>query len=123
VLRILVVEDSPTNLALIRKILRRMNYEVIEAVNGVEALRMTEQQNPDIIVMDLHLPDVSGLELTQQIKNQVHSKHIPIIAVTADIHARKEFRSVGGDAYLNKPVRKAPLLRAIRQLVATSGSY
>lgn len=80
---ILVVEDNPLNMELIRDILRAYGYRVSEAKNGYECRDWLQEQMPDLILMDLQLPGIDGLTLTQQIKQDERLKKIPVIALTA----------------------------------------
>ena len=81
--RILVVEDQPDNRQIMHDLLVNAGYEVIEAVTGNEALSVAEAERPDLIVMDIQLPKLDGLEATRRIKANPAIRHIPVIAVTS----------------------------------------
>jgi two-component system cell cycle response regulator DivK len=118
--RILCVEDNPQNMRLVRKILKSQGYEVIEAEDGFSGLNMAETQNPDLILMDVNLPDIDGLEVTRRIKAQDHLKPIPIVALTANAMFGDEERCLeaGCDGYIAKPVSKHKLLSNLKNYLS-----
>jgi two-component system, cell cycle response regulator DivK len=111
---ILIVEDDALSMRLFRDVQRVHGYRVLQSSRGIEALRLARQHRPDIILMDIQLPDVSGLEVVRWIKEDERLSAIPIVAVTASAMKEDKARMLGGgcDAYLAKPV-------PLRQLVAT----
>jgi two-component system, cell cycle response regulator DivK len=118
--RILCVEDNPQNMRLVRKILRHEGYEVLEAEDGASGLALTEAEKPDLILMDVNLPDIDGLEVTKLIKAQAHLVHIPIIALTANAMYGDEERclAAGCDGYIAKPVSKEKLLSSVEDYLS-----
>jgi len=106
-IKILVAEDNPQNMRLIEMILRRGGYELLKAVNGDEALNMAMEEHPDLVIMDMGLPKISGLEVTRTLRRMPSFDDVSILAVTA--HAMKgdedKFIKAGCDSYLSKPVR------------------
>ena len=116
--KILCIEDSPVNVEIICAILERLGYEITVASEGYSAIALAKTLNPDLILMDLHLPGIDGIETTRLIKSNEQLSHIPIIAITADIYARNNFLEAGGDVYVTKPIRSGSLLRAIEQASA-----
>ena len=117
--RILVVEDEDDNRRILRDLLVNAGYEVIEAVTGEAGVTMAESQSPDLILMDIRLPQLDGFEATRRIKAKVLLKHIPIIAVTSHAMSDDNTRAleVGCDAYFSKPVSPRKLLAKIREYV------
>ncbi|MCB9451015.1 MAG: response regulator [Anaerolineaceae bacterium] len=115
--RILYVEDNPQNMRLVRKILRSAGYEVLEATEGLVGVSVAAREVPDLILMDINLPDITGLEATTRLKASPRLSWIPVIAVTANaMHGdRENCLAAGCDGYLSKPVMKNELL----QIVAT----
>lgn len=103
--KILLVEDNPVNMRLIKLTLKNENYEFLEAVNGEEALTMAESQTPDLIVLDIQIPKVDGYEVARRLKKTPQTQSIPIIALTA--HAMKgdeeKIINAGCDMYVSKP--------------------
>lgn len=116
--RILCVEDNPQNMRLVRKLLRR-NYTVLEAEDGLTGLRIAEEELPDLILMDINLPDIDGTEVTRRIKAQDHLAHIPIIALTANAMYGDEekYIAAGCDGYIAKPVMRANLYSTIEKFL------
>jgi len=112
---ILYVEDNPQNMRLVRKMLRIGGYDMIEAVNGITGVAVAVREKPDLILMDINLPDIDGLEATVRIKERTDLRHIPIIALTANaMHGdRERFIEAGCDGYLAKPVTKNELLNTV----------
>lgn len=113
--KILYVEDNPQNMRLVRKILVAAGYEVIEAINGLSGIAAAETEKPDLILMDVNLPDINGLEATTRLKANPPVASIPIIALTANaMHGdRENCLAAGCDGYLAKPVMKNELLNTV----------
>lgn len=117
--KILIVEDDPRSLKMIRMTLRPYGYSLLEATDGEEALKVARSDKPDLIIMDLRLPKVSGLEVTRQLRQMSDFSHIAIIAITA--YAMKGDKekaiSAGCDAYLAKPINTRELPRLITEML------
>jgi two-component system cell cycle response regulator len=113
--RILVVDDNPTNLKLVMFLLSSSSYEVRTASDARHALEVLESFRPDLILMDLQLPDIDGLELTRRLKADPRMKETAIIAVTA--YAMKgdeeKARAAGVDGYVCKPIQKDHFRRVV----------
>ena len=120
---ILVVEDQEDNRAILRDLLTSVGYEIFEAVNGEEGVRMAAAHQPDLILMDIQLPVIDGYEATRRIKAQESLRAIPIIAVTSYALSGDEekARSAGCDAYVTKPFSAYGLLSVIRAHLRTRG--
>lgn len=114
--RILVVEDNELNMKLLNDVLEAHGYAVMSTSRGVIALEWARQYRPDLILMDLQLPDLSGLDVTRQLKADPETHGIPIIAVTAFAMAGDEKKALdhGCDAYVAKPI----VLREFLSLIA-----
>ena len=112
---ILYVEDNPQNMRLVRKMLKGAGHEMIEAPDGICGLEMAQQQLPDLILMDINLPDIDGIEVTQRIKANPELASIPVIALTANamVGDREAFLEAGCDGYLAKPVSRRELTNAV----------
>ncbi len=104
--RVLIVEDNIDNFELVRFLLQRTDYEALWARSGREALTMVRENRPDLILMDLSLPEMDGWTATERIKSDPETKHIPVIALTAHTLPgdRKRALDVGCDGYLSKPM-------------------
>ena len=113
--KILVVEDNEMNRDMLSRRLARRNFEVIHAVTGQEAIDMALSALPDLILMDLSLPDVDGWEATRAIKSQAATMAIPVIALTAHAMSgdREKAMEAGADDYDTKPVEFTRLLQKI----------
>jgi two-component system, cell cycle response regulator DivK len=117
--KILVVEDNAANLYLIRFILQKAGYHVIEAVNGEEGLKKAGLELPDLILMDMQLPVMNGYEATAKIKADKKTRNIPVFALTAYAMSGDEEKSLqaGCDAYLKKPVDPENIVQKIETLL------
>jgi two-component system, cell cycle response regulator DivK len=120
--RILYVEDNPQNMRLVRKFLAMAGYEMLEAINGLSGLAVAAKEHPDLILMDVNLPDIDGLEATSRLKADADLAYIPVVALTANaMHGDKErCIAAGCDGYIPKPVTKSELLNTIAALLASA---
>ena len=123
--RILLVEDNEMNRDMLSRRLERKGYEVILAVDGAQGVDMARTQAPDVILMDMSLPVLDGWEATRQLKGDIATTNIPVIALTA--HAmegdQEKAREAGCDDYDTKPVDLARLLEKIdKQLTRKGGA-
>ena len=114
--RILVVEDLEMNRKVVRIVLKAKGYEVLEAIDAEEALTMLQDGLPDLILMDIGLPGISGDELTRLIKANAEWCHVPIIALTAAAMKweQERFRDAGCDDYISKPVDTHALVDLVK---------
>lgn len=119
---ILLVEDTEDNRQMMRKLLEMSGYRVVEATNGQEAVQVTSDERPELILMDLSLPIIDGLAATRLIRNLPDGDHLPIVAVsahdTADFHA--EALAAGCNAYITKPINYPELEEIVGRLMAES---
>ncbi|HEX3497222.1 MAG TPA: response regulator [Methylocella sp.] len=113
---ILIVEDDELNLQLFSDLLEVHGYKPLPSRSGVEALELARLHKPDLIVMDIQLPDVSGLQVTQRIKENEHLRHIPVIAITgfAMKEDEEKIRQGGCESYLAKPFSIETFLETVR---------
>jgi two-component system cell cycle response regulator DivK len=114
---ILAVEDQEDNMQILRDLLTSAGYELIEAVNGEEALTVLSKQRPDLILMDIQIPIIDGYEATRRIKANPALRSIPIIAVTSHAigEGEEKARAAGCDDFVAKPYSPRQLLAKIRQ--------
>lgn len=119
--RILIVEDNPDNRTLITDILTALDYEVIEAIDGEQGVQKAESEKPDLILMDLSLPQVDGWTATTRIKAQEALQDIPIIALTAHAMVGDRERAIeaGCDDYIKKPIDLKELQEKIAKYLAS----
>jgi CheY-like chemotaxis protein len=115
--RILYIEDNFQNKRLVRKILNSRGFEVIEADDGLTGVEMAAKELPDLILMDISLPGIDGVEATQRIKARGDTTRIPIIALTANAMRgdRERFIAAGCDDYLPKPISTHDLLEMVQK--------
>lgn len=118
--RILIVEDNELNLKLFRDLLEAHGYETLETKDGMEALRLAHESRPDLILMDIQLPEISGLDITRRLKAEVETRDIPVIAVTAFAMRDDEQKilQAGCEAYISKPISIMPFLETIKKFLA-----
>jgi CheY-like chemotaxis protein len=119
-LTVLVVEDFADNRFMMRRLLEMSGYHVIEAVNGKEAVEMAERDRPDLILMDLSLPQLDGLDATRRIRELDGLERVPIVAVsahdTSDFHA--DALAAGCNEYITKPIDFDQLEATLKKLSA-----
>jgi two-component system cell cycle response regulator DivK len=114
--RILYIEDNPLNMRLVRKLLHNMGYEMIEAMDGQTGIKMVEKHQPDLVLVDVNLPDIDGLEVTRRLKQDAACARIPFVALTANVmHGdRERCLAAGCDGYLAKPVARLELQNTLQ---------
>lgn len=117
--RILIVEDNDLNLKLFRDLLMAHGYETLETKDGLEAIALTRSERPDLVLMDIQLPEISGLDVTRRLKADASISHIPIVAVTAFAMKDDEEKilSAGCEAYISKPISIQPFLNTVRRFL------
>jgi two-component system, cell cycle response regulator DivK len=117
---ILIVEDNELNMKLFHDLIQAHGYNILQTKDGMEALQLARQHHPDLILMDIQLPEVSGLEVTKWIKEDDDLKAIPVIAVTAFAMKGDEekIREGGCEAYIAKPISVANFLQTVARFCA-----
>ena len=120
--RVLIVEDNVDNYELVRFLLERAGHETRWASGGREGIQMAKQEKPDLIIMDLTLPEMDGWTATERIKTDPEMNHIPIAALTAHTLPgdRKRALDAGCDSYLSKPINIALFNETVSKLIAKS---
>jgi two-component system cell cycle response regulator DivK len=116
---VLIVEDNELNMKLFNDLLEAHGYATVQTRNGMEAIDLARLHRPDLILMDIQLPEVSGLQVTQWIKNDEELKHIPVIAITAFAMKGDEekMRAGGCEAYLSKPISVVKFLETVKNYI------
>jgi two-component system chemotaxis response regulator CheY len=118
--KILVVEDSPMTRSLIVSALEEIgDFTIIEAANGFQALRKLPEVSPDLVITDINMPDINGLEVVRFVKQSENFKHIPVIIVTTegrDVDKERGLR-LGADKYLVKPFQPVQLQQFVQELL------
>ncbi len=117
---VLIVEDNELNMKLFNDLLEANGYGTIQTRSGVEAVELARKHKPDLILMDIQLPEVSGLQVIQWIKDDEALKRIPVIAITAFAMKGDEekIRQGGCEAYLSKPISVVRFLETVRTYLA-----
>jgi two-component system cell cycle response regulator DivK len=117
--KILHVEDNPANRMIVRDLLQFRGYQVVEVMDGGEALAAAEREQPDLILMDIQLPSISGLEAARRIKAREDLRAIPIVAVTSFALSGDDQKAfaAGCDGYIAKPYKPRDLLELIQKLL------
>ena len=113
---VLIVEDNELNMKLFHDLLEAHGYNTIGTRNGIEALDLARKHRPDLVLMDIQLPEVSGLEVTKWIKDDPQLKSIPVVAVTAFAMRGDEerIREGGCEAYLSKPISVTKFIETVK---------
>ena len=119
---ILYVEDNPDNRTLVRRILLSEDYKLLEAHNAFEALEVLKTSKPDLILMDINMPDMDGYTLTAKIKGMPGFARVPILALTANVMRgdREKTLEAGCDGYIQKPLDIDQLIKEIERFLARS---
>jgi two-component system cell cycle response regulator DivK len=116
---VLVVEDNELNMKLFHDLLEAHGYQILQTKDGMEALKLAREHHPDLILMDIQLPEVSGLEVTKWIKEDDNLRSIPVIAVTAFAMKGDEekIREGGCEAYIAKPISVTNFLQTVERFL------
>lgn len=114
---ILIVEDNDKNMKLARDILQAKGYATLEAVNGEDGVRLARERRPALVLMDIQLPGISGIEALRQLREDAATASIPVIALTASVMAfqQREIAEAGFDDYVPKPISLKHFLDAVRR--------
>ena len=118
--KVLIVEDNELNMKLFHDLLDSQGYETLQTREGLQALAMAREHRPDLILMDIQLPEISGLEVTKWLKEDEDLAHIPVVAVTAFAMKGDEerIREGGCEAYISKPISVMGFLDTVKRYVA-----
>jgi two-component system, cell cycle response regulator DivK len=116
---ILLVEDNDNNRLLVRDVLQASGYRVVEASSAEDGLRMAAEQQPALILMDIQLPGMNGIEALQRLRADPGTRAIPVIAVTASAMTqdRRQIMAAGFDGYQPKPISVKGFLQAVREML------
>ncbi len=119
---VLVVEDNPNNMRLFHALLDAHGYNVLQATNGMDGWQMAQEHRPSLILMDMQLPDIPGIDVTKRLKEYETLKSIPVVAITAFAMNGDEekFRDGGCDGYISKPISVPNFIQTVERLVAES---
>ncbi len=117
--KILIVEDNELNMKLFNDLLQAYGYETVQTMDGRDALKLAREHSPDLILMDIQLPEISGLEITKMLKADDELKSIPVVAVTAFAMKGDEekIREGGCEGYIAKPISVPHFLETIKKFL------
>ena len=115
--QILVVEDNDKNMKLFRDVLQAKGYRTLEAVSGEEGIELAREHAPSLVLMDVQLPGIDGIEALTRLREDQRTASIPVLALTAQAMTgdRERFLEAGFDGYLSKPVDVAELIRVVQE--------
>jgi two-component system cell cycle response regulator DivK len=116
---ILIVEDNEKNMKLARDVLQAKGYSTLEAVNGEEGVRLALQHKPDLVLMDIQLPDINGIEAFRRIRSNAETAAVPIVAFTASVTANDLSRidQAGFDAFIGKPINIKEFVATVQRVI------
>jgi len=116
---ILIVEDNDKNMKLARDVLQSRGYATLEAVTGEEGVRLAIDRKPDLVLMDIQLPGINGIEALRQVRAEAACAHIPVVAFTASVTPtdRSQISAAGFDGFLSKPINLKEFLETVKRLL------
>jgi len=116
---ILIVEDNEKNMKLARDILRAKGYATLEAVNGRDGVKLALQHKPDLVLMDIQLPDINGIEAFERIRADATTATVPVVAFTASVtvNDRSRIGDAGFDGFLGKPINLKEFVETVRRML------
>ena len=116
---VLIVEDNDKNMKLARDVLQAKGYATLEAVTGEEGVRLAREKLPDLVLMDIQLPGINGIEAFRQIRADAKTARIPVVALTASVTPtdRSEISAAGFDAFIGKPINLKEFVATVKRLV------
>lgn len=117
---ILIVEDNEKNMKLVRDILQHKGYATLEAATGGEGVRLAIERRPDLVLMDIQLPDIDGIEALRRIRAEPALDAVPVLAVSASVMPDEQHKIVtsGFDAFITKPIALKPFVDTVQRFVA-----
>ena len=120
--KVLIVEDNELNMKLFHDLLDAQGYQTLQTREGLQALSLAREHQPDLILMDIQLPEISGLEVTKWLKEDDELAHIPVVAVTAFAMKGDEerIRQGGCEAYLSKPISVSKFIETVKSYLGES---
>ena len=116
---ILIIEDNDKNMKLARDVLKAKGYATLEAVTGEEGVKLSKERVPDLVLMDIQLPGINGIEAFRQIRADAKTARIPVVALTASVTPtdRSEINAAGFDAFIGKPISLKEFLETLKRLL------
>jgi two-component system cell cycle response regulator DivK len=120
---VLIVEDNEKNMKLARDILQAKGYQTVEAETGEEGVKLAKERKPDLVLMDIQLPGISGIEAFRQIREEAATAKIPVVALTASVTPtdRSQISAAGFDAFISKPISLKEFVETVKRLIEGGG--
>ena len=119
---VLIIEDNEKNMKLARDVLQAKGYRTIEAITGEEGVKLAGERKPDLVLMDIQLPGINGIEAFKQIRGNAATQAIPVVALTASVTPtdRSAINAAGFDAFLGKPINLKEFLDTVKRLIESA---
>jgi two-component system cell cycle response regulator DivK len=116
---VLIVEDNDKNMKLARDVLQAKGYQTLEAITGEDGVKLARERKPDLVLMDIQLPGINGIEAFRQIRGDANTSRIPVVALTASVTPtdRTAIAAAGFDAFLSKPINLKEFLDTVKRMV------
>jgi two-component system, cell cycle response regulator DivK len=116
---VLIVEDNDKNMKLARDVLQAKGYQTLEAITGEDGVKLAKERKPDLVLMDIQLPGINGIEAFRQIRADANTSRIPVVALTASVTPtdRTAIAAAGFDAFLSKPINLKEFLDTVKRMV------
>jgi two-component system cell cycle response regulator DivK len=117
---VLIIEDNEKNMKLARDVLQAKGYQTLEAVTGEDGVRLAKERVPDLVLMDIQLPGINGIEAFRQLRADPKTARIPVVALTASVTPtdRSAITAAGFDAFIGKPISLKEFVETVKRLVA-----
>ena len=120
---VLIIEDNEKNMKLARDILQAKGYKTVEAETGEEGVKLAKERKPDLVLMDIQLPGINGIEAFRQLRAEAATAKIPVVALTASVTPtdRSQITAAGFDAFISKPISLKEFVETVKRLVEGGG--
>ena len=120
---VLIIEDNEKNMKLARDILQAKGYKTVEAETGEEGVKLAKERKPDLVLMDIQLPGINGIEAFRQLRAEAATAKIPVVALTASVTPtdRSQIAAAGFDAFISKPISLKEFVETVKRLVEGGG--
>lgn len=117
--KILIADDESSLRFLLRKTLEGNGFDILEAANGKQALTLAEKEIPDLIILDVVMPDLYGSEVCERLRKQTKTSRIPVIIITGNLYSEEQAKESGADYYMTKPFSPLKLKNLVHQILST----
>jgi two-component system, cell cycle response regulator DivK len=116
---VLIIEDNEKNMKLARDVLQAKGYQTLEAITGEDGVKLAKERKPDLVLMDIQLPGINGIEAFRQIRGDAATRAIPVVALTASVTPtdRSAITAAGFDAFISKPISLKEFVDTVKRLV------